>query len=84
MLKKLADTKSPNGVLGRLRPDGWEQGDLWQQGEFHHDVAVRSKQRAPELQGDVFVVHECSVGKQTTASNRSGSLCESLPLGSAT
>jgi len=56
MLNQLANTKSLKGVLDGLRPYGWEHVDHWQQGEFHHDVVLRTKQRPPELQGDIFVV----------------------------
>lgn len=56
MLQDLASTLSLKGVLDGLRPFGWEHVDHWQQGEFHHDVVLRVKQRPPQLPGDVLVV----------------------------
>ena len=56
MLQQLADTLSLKGVLDGLRVFGWEHVDHWQQGEFHHDVIVRLKQKPPHIDGDVIVV----------------------------
>lgn len=56
MLQKLADTMSLKGVLDGLKPFAWEHVDHWAQGEFHHDVVVRTRDAAPDLPGQVFVV----------------------------
>jgi hypothetical protein len=56
MLQELADTKSLKGVLDGLKVFEWEHVDHWAQGEFHHDVILRTKKHPPELNGNVFVV----------------------------
>lgn len=56
MLQQLADTLSLKGVLDGLRPWGWQHVDHWQQGEFHHDVVLRTRERPPAVAGQVFVV----------------------------
>lgn len=56
MLADLAKAMSLKGVLDGLRPYEWEHVDHWQQGEFHHDVVLRTRKQPPELEGRVFVV----------------------------
>ena len=56
MLQQLANTLTLQGVLDGIRPFGWEHVDQWDQGEFHHDVVLRLKQRPPEMAGNVLVI----------------------------
>lgn len=56
VLQQLADTLSLKGGLDGVRAYGWEHLDEWQQGEFHHDVVIRLRNRPAELPGDVLII----------------------------
>ena len=56
MLRRLADTLSLKALLDELKTFGWEHVDHWSQGEFHHDVVIRLRDRPPELPGEILVV----------------------------
>lgn len=67
-LQQLADTLSLKGVLDGLKPYGWEHVDHWMQGEFHHDVVVRIRDRPSQVPGSVFVVStNCNGGVKEVA-----------------
>lgn len=52
----LAETQSLKGVLDALRPFGWQHIDHWAQGEFHHDVVIRLRDRPADIPGPVLVI----------------------------
>lgn len=56
MLEELATNPSLHGVLQAIGPMGFEHIDHWKQGEFHHDIVLRIKNRPKALPGEVLVI----------------------------
>ncbi len=55
-LEDLARYTAVGTLLERLQPFALEHIDHWKQGEFHHDLVVRLKNRPDELAGPVLVI----------------------------